>query len=140
MTLPSLLLAGLFAMQLGNANAGALPKPTKSQFLETRIAAFVLNFKQRTVAYTLKLTVFDTLPRPAYLQVSFENPVDKSSPDIQLLTIQPGQAEVDLESTPFSNARNGHSYRVSVAVFSDAEHTTRIGEHLQDVKFVAPHK
>jgi len=129
-----LLLAGLSL-----AAVARTPKPVTSAFFVTQAGGFISNSPDPAVSYTLTLRVLDTLARPAYLQVEYENPGDPDNPDLQYLEVQAGQQTVDLKSRFFSGARNRKSYRVVVEVFSDKAMKSKIGEHVQKIEFVEMH-
>jgi hypothetical protein len=126
-----LLLAGLSL-----SAAARTPKPVTSAFFVTQAGGFISNYPDPAVSYTLTLRVLDTLARPAYLQVEYENPANPDDPDLQYLEVQAGQQTVDLKSRFFSGAKNRKSYRVVVEVFSDKAMKSKIGEHVQKIEFV----
>jgi hypothetical protein len=129
----------LLLVGLSPAAVARTPKPVTSAFFVTQAGGFISNYPDPAVSYTLTLRVLDTLPRPAYLQVEYENPGDPDKPDLQYLEVQAGQQTVDLKSRFFSGARNRKSYRVVVEVFSDKAMKSKLGEHVQKIEFVEMH-
>ena len=129
----------LLLVGLSPAAAARTPKPVTSVFFVTEAAGFVSNYPDAAVSYALTLRILDTLARPAYLQVEYENPDNPDNPDLQYLEVLAGQQTVDLKSRFFSGARNRKSYRVVVEVFSDKAMKSKIGEHVQKIEFVAMH-
>jgi hypothetical protein len=113
------------------------PKPTKTQYFETTYAGFVILYPSPETKYDLSLSVADELPRPAFLQVIYENPENPDEPDLQIAVVDAGQSEVHLESRVLKGFKNRKKYTVVVEIYSDKRMKTKAGEHIQVLQYIA---
>jgi hypothetical protein len=113
------------------------PMPEKSPFFETTGAGFISLYPSTEAKYYLTLKVADALPRPAYLQVVYENPRNPDEPDLQLTAVKPEQNVVNLESRALEGFKNRRKYTVVVEIYSDSRMKLKIGEHAQIIQYVA---
>jgi hypothetical protein len=113
------------------------PKPTKTQYFETTGAGFVTLYPSPGAHYYLDLSVAAELPRPAFLQVVYENPENPDEPDLQIAAVDAVQSEVSLESRVLAGFKNRKKYTVVVEIYSDNRMKTKVGEHIQVIQYFA---
>ena len=113
------------------------PKPTKTQYFETTGAGFVTLYPSPDTKYYLDLSVGDELPRPAFLQVIYENPENPDEPDLQIAVVNADQSVVRLESRVLVGFKNRKKYTVVVEIYSDNRMKTKAGEHIQVIQYIA---
>ncbi|GAB2505914.1 hypothetical protein [Arenimonas alkanexedens] len=125
-----------FSMTATAANPPAPPPPAVSEHLTTDGAGFMVDDGKLLYATDFKLN--QPSQSPIYVVIEFESPV-KDEPLAKVeQTVAPGQASFRARSDPFSRIRNGETYRVSISLYSDAEHQAPIGTHRQEILFYAP--
>ncbi len=115
----------------------AQPKPTKTQYFETSGAGFVTLYPSPDSKYYVDLRVADELPRPALLQVIYENPNDPDEPDLQIAVVNVGQTVVQLESRVLVGFKNRKKYTVVIEIYADNRMKQKIGEHVQVIQYIA---
>lgn len=113
------------------------PKPTKTQYFETSGAGFVTFYPSPDTKYDIELSVTDELPRPAYLQVIYDNPKNPDEPDLQIAVVNAGQTVVHLESRVLAGFKNRKKYTVVVEIYADNRMKQKIGEHVQVIQYFA---
>jgi hypothetical protein len=113
------------------------PKPAKTQYFETTGAGFISLYPSHDARYYLSLSVADGLPRPAYLQVIYENPENPDEPDLQITVVDADQTEVRLESRVLTGFKNRKKYSIVVEIYSDNRMKTKAGEHTQVIQYSA---
>ena len=61
------------------------PRPRKSKFISVREAGFLVakDQEREKELYYIEIVVSDKLPKPYFLQIIFENPLDAKSPFIE---------------------------------------------------------
>lgn len=115
-----------------SSSLAGFPKPTHSKFVSTLGGGFLV--RDKTVRYGLTFKVSDTLPRPLYVLVEFDNPLDKRN-KLETELVYDSHDTLVVSSKPFSTIKNGKTYRVKMYLYSDPEHLHLVTKHKAKVKF-----
>ena len=115
-------------------HSASQPRPTKSKYLLTTAAGFVLE-PNLGAQYNLSF-LLRAFPLPdLYVVGTFENPEDPSTPLRLEQKVEAGALQFSMKSPYFHRAQNGRAYLVRLALYADAEHTKTWGTHEQKVLF-----
>lgn len=135
--LRNFLLSLVIAMIAVQALAATPPRPATSDYLVTEGAGFLMN-KGEGVYYAMTYSLRSPVSSPLYAVVSFQNPSDRKSPFRVNAIIDPGKSELLVQSPTFDRIKSGKTYKVTVFLYEDPEHSLQIDKHTQKVLFQMP--
>lgn len=117
--------------------AASTPKPTKSDYLVTTGAGFLMSAGEG-LKYGMNYELRKDIAQPLYVIALFENPGDMAAPMRAELVVAAGSKDFQLQSPPFKTIRHDTKYEVVLQLYSDSEHTQLLGTHKQMVLFNVP--
>lgn len=112
---------------------GRLPDNTKSEYLETKSAGFVIRPVQKSAQYHLVFAARPGLPFGAVFDVEFENPADKANRLSATVRRSGASDRIWVESPVFWPMKCG-KFLVEVSIYRNTLRSTLLGIHQQHVQ------
>ena len=110
------------------------PNAVTSEYFVTDNAGFLFDKQAKSVKYILGLKVLKEFNKGAFLEISFENPMDKNVPIVLTSDLLHNEKEVDIKSPNIKGLQGGHNYEIVVYIYTDASKKELLGRHRQLVQ------
>jgi hypothetical protein len=91
--------------------------------------------EENGAAYSMAYEVRETLPAPVFAVAIFENPESPKAPLRKEFKIPADAKSIQVESPGIHSIRNDAIYKVSLSLYLDPGHTSRVVQHDQKVLF-----
>ena len=114
--------------------AASPQKPTKTKYLLTTAGGFVMS-AEAGLAYSMAYEVREKLPAQVYVVAIFENPESPKEPLRKELEAPADATSIKVDSPGIHSIRNDALYKVSLSLYLDPDHKTRLVEHNDKVLF-----
>lgn len=114
--------------------AASPPKPAKTKYLLTTAGGFVMT-EESGAAYSMAYEVREKLPAQVYVVAIFENPESSREPLRKEFETSADAKSIQVESPGIHSIRNDVLYKVSLSLYLDPGHKTRLAQHDDKVLF-----
>lgn len=124
----------LFALFATLCLAASPQKPAKTKYLLTTVAGFTMS-EENGAKYSMAYEVREPLPAQVFVVAVFENPEDPKEPLSKEFEVPADAKSIKVESPDIHSIRNDTLYKVSLSLYLDPDHKSRLARHDQKVLF-----
>ena len=132
-----LAIVAVSVMAVAPTYAVSPPKSTKSEYLVTTSAGFVMS-RGEGLRYTMNYELQKASTEPLYVIALFEIPEVATSPLRVELVVEAGTNEFTVQSPPIRVITHDTKYEASLELYADADHTQLLATHKQQLLFSVP--
>ncbi len=141
---PETIFLGLICLLLSSCSLlrpGGLSAPSavQSEYFTTDMAGFKVNrddLSRLVFRYFIDLTINKPVPKSALLELSFENPQDKTRPLGMTKILSGDEKTLSFRSEPVSGLRAYQGYAIDIFLYENSTKANLLGKHRQVVQSI----